>query len=284
METPAEMQPATPAGRPLAGRDVLVTRPAGVADSLCAALAGAGARVHRAPMLVIEPLPETPSDRALAQDLDRCDLVIVTSRHAVQYGLPRLEAFWPQWPQGVRWFAVGAATAAALAAHGIDALAPADARSEGLLALPALADLAGRRVLLLTGEDGRGLLESALAARGARVARLATYRRITDPGARAALDAFRDTLRDAGGGTRRIVLVTSNDTLQNLLRLAPWLRAADIDLVVASERIAAEARTAGLRRVHVAPGAGDDALLSTLAALVRHENAGMAGPVDEERA
>lgn len=245
----------------LAGWQVLVTRPAGVADALCQALAAAGAQVHRAPLLAIEPLPESAVDRAVAQDLDRFDIVIVTSRHAVQHGISRLADCWPQWPAQQRWLAVGAATASALTAHGIHAEAPADARSEGLLGLPALSDVAGRRVLLLTGEGGRGLLDSTLVARGALVTRLAVYRRVADDHAGAALDAFRHT---AGNPGARAVLVTSGDALQNLLRLAPWLREDGSHLVVASDRIGALARAAGFTRITVAASAVDDVLLDTL--------------------
>lgn len=245
----------------LAGWQVLVTRPAGVADALCAALAAAGAQVHRAPLLAIEPLPESAADRAVVQDLDRFDIVIVTSRHAVQHGVARLADCWPQWPAQQQWLAVGTATASALAAHGIHADAPADARSEGLLALPALNNIAGRRVLLITGEGGRGLLDSTLAARGALVTRLAAYRRVADDRAGAALDAFR---RAAGNSRARAVLVTSGDALQNLLGLAPWLRGDGTHVVVASDRIGALARDAGLTRVTVAASAVDDALLDAL--------------------
>lgn len=260
------METHRPDRHALAGWHVLVTRPAGVADSLCDALAGHGACVHRAPLLAIEPLAETAAERALARDLDRFDVVIVTSRHAVQHGIARLADSWPQWPHGIRWLAVGAATAAALAAHGIVAGAPDDARSEGLLALPELADIDGRRVLLLTGEGGRGLLETTLAARGARVSRLATYRRVAAAGADAALDAFRDI---PAGATGRAVLVTSGDALQNLLDRAPWLRARPACIIAASARIADIARAAGMPDVRVARGAGDDALLSTLLEVAR---------------
>lgn len=257
----------------LAGWQVLVTRPAGVADALCESLAAAGAQVHRAPLLAIEPLPESAADRAIALDLDRFDLVIVTSRHAVQHGVGRLADYWPQWPAHLHWLAVGTATASALAAHAIHADAPADARSEGLLALPALDDVAGRRVLLITGEGGRGLLDSTLAARGALVTRLDVYRRAADTRAGAALDEFHGT---AGSSRARAVLVTSGDALQNLLRLAPWLREDDTHVVVASDRIGALAREAGLHRVTIAASALDDALLDALTHLA--DDAGHATP------
>ncbi|MFZ5723604.1 MAG: uroporphyrinogen-III synthase [Pseudomonadota bacterium] len=276
------MTTAEPRTEPLRGWQVLVTRPAGVADSLCAALTDAGAIVHRAPVLAIEALPETTAARALAQDLDRFDVVIVTSRHAVQFGVDRLAEYWPQWPAGVCWLAVGRATAAALAVRGITAAAPDDARSEGLLALPQLNDIAGRRVLLLTGEGGRGLLEQALTARGARLERLAAYRRTENAEAGRALAAWRALPVPAA---QRAVLVTSGDALQNLLARAPWLRTQDALVVAAGERIAALARDGGLPRVVAATGADDDNLLAALLA-ARHstDHAGAAGQSDEDRA
>lgn len=268
--------------RALSGWQVLVTRPAGLADSLCAALTAAGAQVLRAPLLAIEPLPETAADRAIARQLDRYDLVIVTSRHAVQHALPRLENFWPQWPRQPHWLAVGTATAAALAAHHLVAESPVDARSEGLLALPALADIAGHRVLLLTGEGGRGLLDSALAARGAVVTRLESYRRAANPQADRALEDFQQAVA-TGTAAQRAVLVTSGDALHNLLDRAPALfgkraGASVLHLVVASDRIGALATAAGLAPVTVAAGADDDALLAALTRL-----AGKAGISREDR-
>lgn len=249
---------------PLAGWRVLVTRPDDVADALCRRIAAAGARVTHVPLLIIEPLPETAAARALAQDLGRYDVVLVTSRHAVQHALPRLAAYWPQWPAGQQWLAVGASTAVALSGWGIHARAPADARSEGLLALPALADVAGKRILLLTGEGGRGLLDSALAGRGAQIDRFETYRRQPAAGNEAALQAF-----CAAGSAPRAVLVSSGDALQNLLARAPALCASGTACVAAGERLAALARDAGFANPQVAAGAGDDDMLAALLALAR---------------
>lgn len=255
-----------PEPRRLRGWQILVTRPAAWAESLCMQLAAAGAVVHRAPMLTIEPVPETALQRALAQQLDRYDGVIVTSRHAVQYGIPLLAQFWPQWPTGQTWWAMGAATAAALAAHGIVAAAPDDARSEGLLARPEFVDICGQRILLLTGAGGRTLIDRTLAARGAEVIRLETYRRVDmDDTMPAALTIFRDTTAAPG---QRAALVTSMEILRNLLARAPWLSALDMVLIVASERIAIAARTVGVRHVVNAGGADDMRLLAALGAEV----------------
>lgn len=264
-----------PATEALAGWPVLVTRPAGAGDALMTRLRAHGATLFAAPMLQIDALPETAANRALAQQLDQFDVVIVTSRHAVQHGLPMLESFWPQWPVGVHWLAVGAATAQALQQFGVRAEAPADARSEGLLALPVLQQLKGKRILLVTGDGGRGLLERELAARGATVQRLAAYRRLAVTAAPPALTDFAAAI-SRHAAPAGAVLVTSAEALQNLLALAPWLRTAHCRLIVASERIAEVARAAGLTHVHNANGADDGALLAALVAST-------AAPADEDR-
>ena len=65
--------------------------------------------------------------------------------------------------------------------------------SEGLLALPELANVAGNRIVIFRGAGGRELLHSMLAARGARVEQIECYRRarpVTD--AAGLIEAWRD--------------------------------------------------------------------------------------------
>lgn len=243
---------------PLAGWRVLVTRPAGFGDALAAQLAAAGAATALVPLLAIEPVAATPGQQALVADLDRFDIVIVTSRNAVAHGLPLLAGRWPQWPAGQAWLAIGRPTAEALAPWGIAATAPRDERSEGLLALPELAAVAGKRVLLLGGEGGRGMIARALAAAGAQLARLDVYRRVPAAGAAAALDTF------GHNNGPSAVLVTSGEALHNLLALAPALAGGEAWLVVPGERVADAARAAGVRRLVVAPRADDTSMLAAL--------------------
>lgn len=258
----------------LQGWQVLVTRPAALADALCSTLLAAGAAVHRAPMMTIQPIPATAGSRTQAQQLDQYDVVIVTSVHAAQYGLPLLERYWPQWPVGLTWLAIGAATAAALAAHNIAAVVPTEASSEGLLALPVLAGAKGLRILLLTGVGGRSLIGQTLAARGAEVVRLESYRRVAPAVGAAdasadstdvatALKAYRDASTASG---KRAALVTSLEGLHNLLAHAPWLVADKGLLVVASARIAKTACQLGMQDVVDAGGADDGHLLHALLA------------------
>ncbi len=121
-----------------------------------------------------------------------CDDVVFTSPAAVRFAVRQA----PLRPRpGQRWLAVGAGTAAALRRSGVrDAMVPEGrADSEALLALPALEQVAGRDVGLVTAPGGRGVIAETLAHRGARVHLAPVYRREAAPPRvdrlRAALDA-----------------------------------------------------------------------------------------------
>jgi uroporphyrinogen-III synthase len=77
--------------------------------------------------------------------------------------------------------AVGQATAAALNAAGyrVSLMPEEGADSEALLALPQLADMAGKRVLIVRGTGGRVLIRDTLVARGAQVQYAEVYTRET---------------------------------------------------------------------------------------------------------
>ena len=54
-------------GQPLAGRTIVVTRPAGQADSLCAALTALGAEALCFPLLTIAPVADPAPLQAMAR-------------------------------------------------------------------------------------------------------------------------------------------------------------------------------------------------------------------------
>src|SRR5690349_7726377 len=94
---------------------------------------------------------------ALAQALG-ADRVVFSSPAAV-HAAARLQPL--QAPHAGTWLAVGAGTAAALRGHGVDnVVAPTRMDSEGLLDLPALAQLQGLRAALVTAPGGRGIIAS----------------------------------------------------------------------------------------------------------------------------
>jgi len=226
-------------------------------------LEGAGYEVYRQPLLEVEAIPGLPAaQQQILLELDTFRHVIFISTNAVAFGMARVRASWSRLPAGINWYAVGDATAAALAEYGVDAATPgADMTSEGLLALPGLQDVRGERVLIVKGEGGRDTLKQALTLRGARVDELACYRRSAP-----ALPAG-ELARNLARWGIEIALVTSGEGLANLqLLLTPeeTSKLKHMALIVPSERVARLAQAAGFDRVLTARNASDTAMLHTL--------------------
>jgi len=245
----------------LSGKRVLVTRPVAQAKGLIKAIEAEGGVALACPVLAIEPLPETATNKQKIIDLDRYDALIVISRNAAQMGLARIENYWSQLPAHLRWFAVGKSTAACLESEGISPRVPAAGfNSEALLELPELQQLSDQRMLILKGEGGRELLEQSLAERGATVETLALYQRVAVSHSKPQLQAlFADGKPDALSATSVDVL-TAMDKL-----LAPVLEDRfELPLVVASERISGAASQLGYRRIITSPSAADDSIVMAL--------------------
>ena len=235
----------------------LVVRPAAQANQLVQMLRQLGHAPLCCPLLETRPGCDLPH---LGDMLREADLVIAVSMHAVHFAHYFLLQTGQTWPH-IDYFAVGQASADAFAEAGIQALCPADPRSEGLLALPALQGVSGRRVLILRGNDGRDLIARTLASRGALVHYCATYERhYPDLDGDALIRHWQAARLDS-------LLITSGELLQRLLALVPgpqhpWLY--DRLLVVPSPRVAEMAEGAGFTRIVIAQGASNQALVAAL--------------------
>ena len=235
----------------------LVVPPAAQANQLVQMLRQLGHAPLCCPLLETRPGCDLPH---LGDMLREADLVIAVSMHAVHFAHYFLLQTGQTWPH-IDYFAVGQASADAFAEAGIQALCPADPRSEGLLALPALQGVSGRRVLILRGNDGRDLIARTLASRGALVHYCATYERHYPD-----LDGDALTRHWQAAGLDSL-LITSGELLQRLLALVPgpqhpWLY--DRLLVVPSPRVAEMAEGAGFTRIVIAQGASNQALVAAL--------------------
>ncbi|MFQ2631382.1 uroporphyrinogen-III synthase [Aeromonas sp. R7-2] len=235
----------------------LVVRPAAQANQLVQMLRQRGHAPLCCPLLETRPGCDLPH---LGDMLREADLVIAVSMHAIHFAHHFLLQTGQTWPH-IDYFAVGQASADAFAEAGIQALCPADPRSEGLLALPALQGVSGRRVLILRGNDGRDLIARTLASRGALVHYCATYERHYPD-----LDGDALTRHWQAAGLDSL-LITSGELLQRLLALVPgpqhpWLY--DRLLVVPSPRVAEMAEGAGFTRIVIAQGASNQALVAAL--------------------
>jgi uroporphyrinogen-III synthase len=250
---------------PLAGVNVLVTRPREQAENLCALIEAAGGRALRLPLLDIAAVADPASAAELLNRPAFWDWLIFVSANAVRFALPLGD--WTHSPAPeTRVAAVGRATADRLAAAGIrvDLIPEPQFNSESLLASPEMLEMAGRRVLIVRGRGGREHLAEALGARGAEVAYAEVYRRVfpeTDA------DYWIDLQRR--GEIHRAV-VTSGEALENLLRLlgesaTEFVQA--VPLAVIGSRIERQARERGWRRVASAASASDQALVDALISL-----------------
>lgn len=242
---------------PLAGCGVLVTRPAGQSQPLCRLIESAGGRPLPFPTIAIEPTHDPRAKALLAEDWD---LMYFVSPNAVEQALALVaEGTWPR----VKWVAaVGRGTARVLEAAGrAPDLVPNERYdSESLLALPELADMQGRRVLIVRGEGGRELFAQAMRSRGAEVFYAEVYRRVRPQLEVGPLLArWREEVQ--------LAIATSDEILDNLVALVGEEGRHQLlatPLVVIAERTAQRAQALGFTTVRVAARAEDQAILESL--------------------
>jgi uroporphyrinogen III methyltransferase/synthase len=206
--------------RPLFGHHVLVTRTRQQASVLSARLHDLGAGTVELPTIRVAPADDwAPLDGAIGELLS-FDWIIFTSVNGVQF-------FWERMTQagldaralsGVRLAAIGPATAAELAARGLQPdYVPQEYVAEAIAA--GLEDIHGQRVLLPRADIARPALANLLREAGANVVEVTAYRTLL-PAAEAG------ELRDLLEGVT-VATFTSSSTVRNLAAMA---RDAGLDL------------------------------------------------------
>lgn len=254
---------AQAASLPLAGRHIVVTRPAAQAGMLSAAIAARGGVPVPFPVLAIFDVDDLRPLLAVAERLDEFDYAVFISPNAVNKALNVILGR-RAWPAHLRPVTVGQSSERELARFGLaDIVAPRGRfDSEALLALPELAQerVAGRRFVIFRGDGGRELLGDTLVARGALIEYVECYRR-----GKPNLDAA-PLMKLWARGELDAITVTSSEGLRNLFDMVgklgqTWLRKTL--LFAPHERIVEEARRLGLMRV-VLTGPGDDGLVAGL--------------------
>ena len=246
--------PTASAPLPLHGWTVLSLRPRGQHGGLRAAAARLGARVLALSVQAIVAHDDDATRQALAAAL-AADVVVFTSPNAVR-AAAALMRLHPR--RGQPWLAVGSGTRRALQRRGINAQAPARMDSEGLLALPALADVDGRTLGLVTAPGGRDRLAPVLRARGAQVRRADVYARVPVTLGARPLDALAAALDRP---QQVLLALSSGEALAALLAQVDDPRLRMVAVAAASMRLADVAREAGFTRITVASSARPTALL-----------------------
>jgi uroporphyrinogen-III synthase len=249
---------------PLAGRGIVVTRPAQQSGPLAERISAAGGHPILFPVLEIIDTPDLQPLIDVSARLEDYQLAVFISPNAVvrtmSQVLPRRI-----WPARLRVAAIGKGSVRELERFGVTGvIAPARYfDSEHLLELPELQTVAGQRVVIFRGDGGRELLGDTLAARGARVDYIECYRR-----ARPDADAA-PLLQAWAGNALHAVTITSSEGMRNLFAMvgqSGQLRLQQTPVFAPHPRIAAVARELGCNAV-IDTAPGDDGLMD---ALFRH--------------
>jgi uroporphyrinogen III methyltransferase/synthase len=221
----------------LRGKRILVTRPRAQADSLCDRLRALGAQPIVFPTIAIAP-PEDygPLDEALAA-LREYDWAILTSVNGVAAFWGRLQEIAASVPPGLRFAAIGPATARALEEQGVRAeFVPDEYVAESLAA--GLGEVRGQRVLLARADIARRALADDLRAQGAVVTEVAAYRTVPAEPDPAGLEEMRRGV-DA-------IIFTSSSTVRNFVKMVGDLHLEGAAIACIGPITAASARKAGL--------------------------------------
>ena len=247
----------------LAGKKIIVTRPSGQAEGLAALIREAGGEALQIPAIEIRPLADATPLLRVADRLESFDIAVFVSRNAVQSALEflRRRRAGKTWPASLQVATVGQGSRAVLEANGFArVIAPsAQSDSEGLLAMPELADVRGKRVVIFRGDAGREVLGDELGRRGAVVEYVACYRRVRPE----AGDLGRIWARGVDA-----VTVSSAEGLANFLAMLGEGGAgklARVVLFVPHARVAAAAAQRGLPEAIVA-GPGNAEMAAALVA------------------
>lgn len=247
-----------------AGATMVITRPVGGGATLARPVVAGGGRPLLLPGLAL---------RALATDTARGALDTLSRKHIAIFTSPASVRFAFQLRPSLRIargsaFALGAGTARALARHGIDAIIPTErSDSEGLLSLPGLRRVRGRRIALIGAPGGRNLIAPTLRRRGATVEAIHVYRRAAPRLTQRhfdALDAAPDPL---------ITLVSSGEALTHLVSLVPARlieRMRGQIIVVSSARLVAAAREHAFGEIVLARSAAPRDLLAAAETALAH--------------
>ena len=244
----------------LAGRGIVVTRPAQQAGPLADRIRAGGGVPILFPVLEIVATDHLQPLVDVAKRLEEYRLAVFISPNAVVHAMKHLAR--RDWPASLRVAAIGKGSVRELEYAGLTGVIAPDSQfdSEHLLELPELQAVAGQRVVIFRGDGGRELLGDTLTARGARVDYVECYRRVRPQAAATPL------LAAWQAKSLHAVTITSSEGMRNLNEMVgesgrAYLRGTP--LFAPHPRIAAVARELGCSVV-IDTAPGDDGLMTAL--------------------
>lgn len=236
--------------------NILVTRPDPAGSALCQHIKGNGDHPIHLPTIAFQQLQSSYTK------LGDQDWLIFLSPRAVYTSVPAIRREWPEFPNQVKFAAVGAGTAQALHDAGYIAIHPQqDWSTEGLLDMPEFKTISGKKIAIIRGEGGRELLADKLVERGASITEIIAYKRVLPT---VDMNAYLQLLKQ---DKIDVIICSSFDGVQNLKKLVGdkgWLYLKNIPLIVVSERIKMLAHTVDFQTIWAANNASHAAILETL--------------------
>lgn len=245
----------------LSGIGVLVTRPIGQSDALCALVQQHGGTAWRFPVMAIQDIDDTTALDNILNNLAAMDMAIFVSVNAVEKGLQQLQRRQQSLSTKTTVACIGPSSAEALGQAGISVNIVPQQRfdSEALLALEAMQQVDKKNIIIFRGQGGRPTLGETLKKRGASVVYAECYARgMPDTDAGPVMEALKNDEID-------IAMASSTEGLHNLIQMIGLDQLKAIPLVVPSQRVADEAHNAGFQHpAIVAANAGDRAVLDAM--------------------
>ncbi len=237
--------PATPC--------VLITRASHQAQGFIDACKDLGYNTTHLPCIEISAIDNTPSLDAI----DTADLVLLTSVNAIDYAHQLRRLPWPAKTTGI-----GNVSTAWLAKLGQQQIQQAEPpfTSEGFVDHLKQSDV--KKLVVIKGDGGRNVIQSACIELGIECTTIEVYKRILPHHHSDDVNALLTS------NLPTVICATSNEVLQNLLKLVPDAlqpQLLSLPLIVNSERSLSLARELGFTNdVLVADPPGDKGQLQAL--------------------
>ena len=191
-------------------------------------------------------------------------IAVFTSPRSVRYGL---EWFGTDNLKDVTLAAVGPATARLLSELGFaPGIVPDDGYSSEALLAQATLDQAPGEALIFAAPGGRQALLKGLTSKGWQVSVVEVYRRVLLQPDKQLITAIEAAEAPVSVWTSASALLFFSEALGG----AAWRKLLSRPMLVISERLAAVARSKGAQAVIVTDGPSNDALLSSIMAVVEN--------------
>lgn len=245
--------------------NILITRPSPYGEKLVNKLLDMGIFAYHLPLIYFSTGKNLLLLKKQLNFLSEGDFLFLISQHAISYAHNQLIDVGVSWPTKLIYYSIGKTTSIKMRnLSGISVKYPKDQEtSEGLLKLPELINIdAGRRALILKGNNGRDFLEDTLQKRGVYVTCCECYNRHFLQYSGIEQCHYMLFLKI------RIVVITSESMLMHLYYLIPkyyrisWL--IQCRLIVVSPRLATRAKQLGWEDIIVAWSANNETLIQVL--------------------